>query len=259
MKFKTFLLCILFSLTTAKALVLEDLVREGKLEQTLRDQRIGFYLGSFDPLHCGHVQTTFEALNFDTCDYVLIYPAWGGDEMKNRTDVAIRLEMLFAKFKDDTRVIVTRMNPIELQQALTQKDGGRSPVKGKSYVKPSIPGARFFGLIGSDTAFELAKDAKKRDTFMAGMQVPKKYAAHTIGGVIALPAEGFIISLRNDDSIDQLEGKIGDRPIVDSYTTYAPFTSSTKVRAAIKAGKSIEDMVPEEMIAIIEKYNLYRD
>lgn len=93
----TMLVCIYASI--AHALVLEDLVKDGKLESTLSQKKIGYYIGSFDPLHLGHEDVVNQILEQNLCDYVLIYPAWGGDEYKNRTDVKIRLEMLFAAFQ----------------------------------------------------------------------------------------------------------------------------------------------------------------
>lgn len=48
----TILICIYVS--TAHALILEDLVKDGKLESTLSQKKIGYYIGSFDPLHLGH-------------------------------------------------------------------------------------------------------------------------------------------------------------------------------------------------------------
>jgi FAD synthase len=37
-----------------EALVLEDLAKNGMLESTLSYKKVGYYLGSFDPLHRGH-------------------------------------------------------------------------------------------------------------------------------------------------------------------------------------------------------------
>jgi len=54
--------------------VLEDLPR-GKLFRLLSGKTVGFYIGSFDPLHKGHEQIVSNALTQKLVDYVLIYPA----------------------------------------------------------------------------------------------------------------------------------------------------------------------------------------
>ena len=48
----TMLVCIYASM--AHALVLEDLVKNSKLGSTLSQKKIGYYIGSFAPLHLGH-------------------------------------------------------------------------------------------------------------------------------------------------------------------------------------------------------------
>ena len=38
----------------AHALVLEDLVKNNQLQSTLQNKKVGYYIGSFDPIHKGH-------------------------------------------------------------------------------------------------------------------------------------------------------------------------------------------------------------
>jgi cytidyltransferase-like protein len=140
-------MCIYVS--TAQALVLEDLVKDGKLESTLSQQKIGYYIGSFDPLHLGHESVVNQILEQNLCDYVLIYPAWGGDEYKNRTDVQIRLEMLFAAFANHPKVIVTKLAPGALQNTLMER--AEDLIAGKPSVKTKLFGTEYIGIIGSDT------------------------------------------------------------------------------------------------------------
>lgn len=72
-----------------KALVLESLTQTGKLEETLSGKKVGFYVGSFDPIHKGHEALAQKVIDQGFCDYVLMYPAWGGDTYKKRADINI--------------------------------------------------------------------------------------------------------------------------------------------------------------------------
>ena len=252
----TLLMCIYVS--TAHALVLEDLVKNGKLGSTLSQKKIGYYIGSFDPLHLGHESVVNQILEQNLCDYVLIYPAWGGDEYKNRTDVQIRLDMIFAAFKEHPKVIVTKLTPGALQGALMKSD--ESLVAGKPSVKTTLVGTEYIGIIGSDTALETSKDLKKLSVFMRGIKMPEKYKEHTIGGIIAIPVKGFIVSLRTGDSIDSLKGIFSDRPIIKTISTNYIDLSSTKVRQMIKNGGVLDEgFVSQGVNEIIKKYDLYRE
>ncbi|WP_165780811.1 nicotinate-nicotinamide nucleotide adenylyltransferase [Holospora curviuscula] len=252
----TMIVCIYASM--AHALVLEDLVKDGKLEATLSQKKIGYYIGSFDPPHLGHEDVVNQILEQNLCDYVLIYPAWGGDEYKNRTDVQVRLEMLFAAFANHPKVIVTKLTSAELQGVLMKRD--ESLVAGKPSVKTTFIGTEYIGVIGSDTALETSKDLKKLSVFMRGIQIPEKYKEHTIGGIIAIPVQSFIVSLRAGDSIDSLKGVFSDRPIVKTISTDYIDLSSTKVRKIIKNGSALDkSFVSQGVKEIIEKYNLYQE
>lgn len=252
----TMLMCIVVS--TAHALMLEDLVKDGKLEFTLSQKKIGYYIGSFDPLHLGHEDVVNQLLEQNLCDYMLVYPAWGGDEYKNRTNVKIRLEMLFAAFQKHPRVIVTKLTPAELQGALMKND--ESLVVGKPSVKTILIGTEYIGIIGSDTALETSKDLKKLSAFMRGIQIPEKYKEHTIGGIIAIPVKSFIVSLRAGDSIDSLKGVFSDRPIIKTISTDYIDLSSTKIRKIIKESGVLDKVfVNQGVNEIIKKHNLYRE
>lgn len=89
-----FLISFVLFLTSAQALVLEDLIKEGKLQETLTHKKIGYYIGSFDPLHLGHQDTAQIPLKEKLVDYVLIFPNWGGDDFKDRVPVEERLKKI---------------------------------------------------------------------------------------------------------------------------------------------------------------------
>src|SRR5688572_6988842 len=84
------------TLKAANALVLENLIAKGTLESTLSNKKVGYYVGSFDPLHLGHEEVAELPILSDLCDYVIIYPNWGRDSYKDRIDINIRQDMVLA-------------------------------------------------------------------------------------------------------------------------------------------------------------------
>lgn len=237
------------------AIVLEDLSKH-ELCTLISHKKIGFYVGSFDPIHKGHESVVSNILAQGLVDYCLIYPAWGGDHYKNRTDVQLRLEMLFALYKDSPKVIVTKLDPGQLQDLLT-KDSDLKIV-GKPTVKSAFEGTQYIGVIGSDTALETVKDEKKLSVFLKGIKLPDQYKQHTIGAIIALPAHTFIVNVRQGDDVSSLKGQLEDRPITDVLHLGYSDASSTKVRQKIQNNEDISDMVSPSTIEIIQKNGLYK-
>jgi nicotinic acid mononucleotide adenylyltransferase len=255
MRIKTIMALILAS-HTAHALVLEDMAAQGQLEAMFSKKTVAYYIGSFDPLHVGHEAVSRTIIQKGYADYVLIYPAWGGDSYKDRTPVTVRLDMLFSVFENDPHVIVTRLPPKALQDLLTTPNPDRL-IKGKSTVYPKIPGLNFVGVIGSDVALGMAEDDKKRSVFMEGVVVSEAHKNTTIGGIIALPVQEFILSKRARDDVSSLKGQLGDRPITHEIISDHHELSSTRIREHLKASKPVDSMINPPVLDIIKEHHLY--
>ena len=256
MRFFVPFLCALVScVSSLQALVLEDLTASKTLEATLQDKTLGYYIGSFDPLHKGHENFVTQALESGACDYVLIYPVWGGDDFKERTDIEARLEMLFKTYENHPHVLVTRLTPGEMQSLLT------SPIPSadkKKFVQLRIKGLRIVGMVGSDTALGIPHHPKKEKVFMKGMALPDNYTAHTVGVIIALPADSFVISRRKSQDLQVLGATLSGRPITDVFENTHPTLSSTMIRERVEKGESISDYVNEEVQCLIKEKGLYQ-
>lgn len=244
-------------ISTSQALVLENLIRENKLETTLSGKRIGFYPGSFDPIHKGHEKTATLPILEDLCDYVLIYPAWRGDDYKNRSDISTRLDMIFSVFQNHPQVIVTRLSPLELQTALT-RPSTRLSNQGKPLVDMSISNTKVIGILGSDAAIDYNQHPEKLKVIITGIQISDKYKEHTLGGLMALPADSFIVIKRERDDVTCLNGQIGNRPVLAVLSTPDHIaTSSTKIKKYLQVGKEINNLVSPTVMKIIEDKKLY--
>lgn len=261
-------LSLLLAASSLQALVLEDLIESDTLLETLHGKKVGYYTGSFDPIHRGHMGFAEGVIEAGHCDYVLIVPAWGGDGYKERAPISIRLEMQKALFSDHPRVIVTGLSPLSVQQALT-KISPDETIRGYTAVEVLDKSIEFVGLIGSDTALNLAipdnneqveiNRKKRLQVFMRGVSIPEKHAETTIGSIMGLPVSRFIVGLRDGDDLGLLNGMVGDRPITQIYKNEQTIqVSSTLVKQRISSEESTSDLLDPRVMRIIKKYNLYQ-
>ncbi|MCB1112661.1 MAG: hypothetical protein H7A37_04970 [Chlamydiales bacterium] len=207
----------------------------------LKDKTIGFYLGSFDPLHLGHEHVINSALKRGVVDEILIYPAPGGDRFKKRSDVLMRQKMLEARYKAQEHILLTRCTPKELQKLL----GGRKVI----------------GIIGSDLVLQklLSDDLDLRNEydqlFMRGKDLPVKHEKDTIGAVMALRADQFIVATRENEDLSALNGKILDRNIIEVIPSFS--VSSSEIRERIRANQPITHLVSPAIAEAISAEGLY--
>lgn len=236
-----FLVSAMLLPTDAKAVVLDN---NFDLNQ-LKNRTLAYYTGSFDPLHLGHEHLIEETLRLGYADFVLIYPVPGGDPFKNRTDLALRQKMIAGVFKEHPRVLITSWSPKELQDKLA----------------PLTTEMNVIGIIGSDVVIEgfygpdKEKSEKYRNVFMHGIPLKEKHYEDTAGALMALKANAFVVSLREDVDLTFLNGKIADRPVcgfIQSKTN-----SSTNVRKAIQNREPFEHLVPYPVQDIIKQEGLY--
>ncbi len=252
------LFLILIICPSLNALILESLITQNALEQIFSQKKVGYFVGSFDPLHKAHEIVAQAAIDLQLCDYVLIYPSWGGDQYKIRSNIEIRLDMLFAVFADHPNIIVTRLTPQKLQQTLTIIDTNTT-MNDVIIRKPAWPRTSFVGIIGSDTALYLAPNPETSMYYMTGLEIPSHYATHTWGSCMALPAESFIIALRNNDDISHLNGRLRERPICGILSLdEGKEISSTLIKQIIQKNESIQELVSGAVWELIERKGLYR-
>lgn len=237
------------------ALVLEDLIAQGALAKALENKTLGYYVGSFNPVHFGHKNVAKAALTVG-CDYVLICPVWGGDGFKNRLPVERRLDMLFLMFQDHPNIIVTRMNPQDMQRALTVVDTSQR-FGDKCGVTLKIRGLKIWGVLGADAMLDTLGNKKKQSVYMRGIEIPIKYRAHSAGSVIALPAEAFVVVNRKGIDTAHKGMRFDSRKIAAVVDTNDKGISSTQIRKLIKAQKSTEALLSPKVQAYINANKLY--
>lgn len=236
---KKYFIALLFFPYVLHAKVLDDTFDLSQLEGV----KLGYYVGSFDPIHLGHQHVIEKALQ--NVDYLLVYPVPGGDSFKNRSPVALRQNMIASVYKDHPKVLITTWTPKKLQDAISS----------------ALPKLDVVGIIGSDVVTEslVSQDEEKNkkylSIFMRGIALKESHYEDTFGALMALRADSFLVAIRNGEDFSYLMGKIGDRPICG----FIPSTdhSSTQVRNAILNKQPFEHLVSSSVRQYIEQQGLY--
>ncbi len=240
---------------TANALVLEELTPDQRT-RLLSNKTIGCYASSFDPVHKGQEAAVHAALQ-QGCDYVLMLPDWeGGTSSKKRTPVGLRTQMLMTLYKDHPQVILTQLNPQQLQALLTRPDPKRLVYRFPT-VQTSIPGVTYVGILGYDTALWYAKNRIYRGTLMQGIQIPDKYKEHTKIVFAAFPAKKLLIVPRKGYKPDLLPTEINDMSLTMLPVEKVDY-SPKAIIADIKAGRTVDDALSTSIIQLIQKEKLYQ-
>ena len=208
------------------------------LEKGKRKQKIGFLMGSFDPVHIGHINMVRVALNSGLLDKVILVPS--GHNPWKKEDPApfdLRVKMIEASIKE----FGDRCEVSPIEGTFEPPFYSNKPL---NHFKEKYSGNELFILCGTDTV----------------NRIPRwRNAATDI-----LPFYGIIEIYRGiEDPMDEgseryVEDKKGNkypyqRIIQGSYMT----ASSTEVRNSIKNGLITYPLINGEVEKIIKENNLY--
>ncbi|MCH2448780.1 MAG: nicotinate (nicotinamide) nucleotide adenylyltransferase [Gracilimonas sp.] len=190
--------------------------------------RVGLFGGTFDPVHNGHVSIAQSFLDSGNIDelWVLLTPYPPHKQEKKTTSYQTRLDMLEAAFAGMEKV---KINTIE--NSLPKPSYSVQTIR---YLKKEYPDTTFFYCMGEDS--------------LAKFHTWKFY----------------------DEILEECDLLVAQRPGVFheetqddilAHTRFVPHTpldiSSSDIRDEAKKGKSIQNMVPEEVALIIENEQLY--
>lgn len=181
--------------------------------------RVGLLLGSFDPIHIGHVHMATEALNRDLVDQVFFVPTMQNPWKEHKaTDFGIRCSM-----------IREAIAPVKKCFLCTIEAQLRPPYYSSTTLRAILrdfPEADFYLIVGTDTAVHI-------DNWYEGDWISKNFK--------------FITVTRPD---------FDDTAIVDIDKSID--VSSSNIRKMVKEGKIIYPLVTEKVNNYIQNLNLYK-
>ncbi len=192
-------------------------------------ERIGVLGGTFDPPHVGHLETAdavSRALNLDRMLLMVAGDPWQKTALGPVTPAADRLAMVAAA--------VAEVDGLEVSELEVARTGPSYMVDTLESLRLLHPDAELFLVIGSDTAEGLG-------------------SWHEPDRVAGLATTAIV----------ERGGRSGGRPpegwpylVVDAPQVAV---SSSEIRERIAAGESVQGLVPDAVIEVIDSLGLYRE
>ena len=208
---------------------------------------VGLLGGTFDPVHCGHLQLAGKAMEEFGLAQVLFLPTASPPHkmVENVVSFRHRVEMIRLAIKDDARFALLEIESILPAPNYTIDTLSRLLQKSESQKE-------FVFIIGIDAFLEIH------------LWKNHNQVLSTIHFIIAERA-GY----RNDELSDYLKllkyKKNGNHWYNDGtqkkiYYLHCDITniSSSEIRQKLTAGESLEEVVPPEVRRYIIEHNLYR-
>lgn len=196
--------------------------------------RIGFFGGTFDPIHHGHLILASYAASSAGLDRLLVAPA-ADPPHKDRsiTPVEHRIEMLLRAIEPDPRL---EMTTVDLERA-----GPHYSADTLEILSSLHPGASFYFLMGSDSYRDLPRWFEPLRLFehadlLVGRRPNSVYDEAALWQAIP-PA--------------RTQTEFVDIPLIE--------ISSTEVRKRVSEGLPIDYLVPLSVQQYIQEHGLYLD
>ena len=204
--------------------------------------RIGFFGGSFDPPHCGHLAVARAALGSFALDRVLLAPAALQPLKRAHTEASFADRLRMVELLCSGAPVLEAAAGLEASSIDGPQPGGQPnyTIDTLGRLRAALPGAaELFVIVGADS-FLTVRQWKRSDDLLEAAQW------------IVVSRPGF--DLR---ALDGLGLSPGQRARVHRLEGVAEPISATAVRAALRAGQDGAGLLPEPVLAYIRQHRLY--
>lgn len=208
--------------------------------------RVGYFGGTFDPPHVGHLLAAGDAAEELTLDQLVFIPAFA-QPLKGEPTVtpAQRLEMVRRTVAGHPRFAVDAIEVERNRLSFT--------VETLETLAERNPSAERFLLVGADVL-----------TSFARWREPDRVRALAEMVVLQRGEGGVVIAADEEAAGKLLRQSAGGSASVDALrpprvlSTRCIDVSSTEIRARVRAGKPIHGFVTESVAEYIAEHGLYR-
>lgn len=190
-------------------------------------RHIGLFGGTFDPVHNGHLSIAHSFLESNLIDelWVLLTP-YPPHKNQNQTAYDIRLRMLQKAFAGIQNLSITT-----IENELPKPSYSVQTIR---HLKQKYPGHTYLYCMGEDS--------------LVHFHTWKYYEE-------ILEECELMVARRPGETHREVENKILQHT---HFVDHTPLDiSSSEIRNKIARGNSISDLVPEEVVKVIEKEQLY--
>ncbi|WP_452601431.1 nicotinate (nicotinamide) nucleotide adenylyltransferase [Pontimicrobium sp. MEBiC06410] len=191
--------------------------------------KVGLYFGSFNPIHIGHMVIANQMVENSDLDQVwfVVTPHNPFKKKSTLLDNFQRLEMVYLATKD-----YLKLKPSDIEFKLPQPN---YTINTLTYLKEKYPNHEFSLIMGEDNL----KGFHKWKNYELILEYHNIYVYPRI-------SEGIIETRFNDHKkIHRVEA-----PIME--------ISSTMIRKAIKEGKNVKPLLPENVWQYLDDMNFYK-
>jgi len=194
-----------------------------------RSERIGFFGGSFDPVHLGHLIVAQDALEQMELDRIIFVPTATSPLKEKEAEVGPDQRLSLLQFATEGN------DKFEVSDVEIIRGGMSYTVETVSLFRVKYPQSHLYWIIGADQAVRL--DEWHR---IENLMEEVEFIVHTRPGVV---------------------GKLGKswpRGKIHEIESHAFDVSSSEIRKRIRSGKSLRYLVPNTVREAINEKKLYQ-
>lgn len=195
-------------------------------------ERIGIMGGTFNPIHNGHLQLAMKAQEQIRLDKVLFMPSGNSYMKKNVLDTRKRVDMVALAIK--------KYPAFELSLVEARKAGNTYTFETLRFLTSENTDTQYYFIIGADILFQIERWRNPEQIFQMAKLV---CAVRDDYDLNAIREKGNVLAASGADIIYL------NMPRLD--------ISSTDIRAKVKSGLPVSEMVPPEVAQYIEREHLY--
>ncbi|MEZ3479728.1 MAG: nicotinate-nucleotide adenylyltransferase [Lachnospiraceae bacterium] len=197
-------------------------------------KRVGIMGGTFNPVHYGHLRLALTAQEQVLLDKVLFMPS-GKSYMKNNVlETHKRVDMV--------ALAIEEYPQFELSLIEANKRGNTYTVETLQDLAKSTPDTKYFFIIGADSLFQMEQWKCPEQIFQLAT---------------------LVCAVRDDYTLDTIhqKGEALSKLGADIIYLNTPKwdVSSTTIRAMVRQGMPIHDLVPPKVVYYIEQEHLYEE
>ncbi len=215
-------------------------------------KRIGLFGGTFNPIHLGHLRTAVEVGEKLSLDVVFLIPSALPPHKDSTALISAEDRLAMA------RIAVEGSGLFQVSDVELMRSGPSYTIDTVRYFKSRFGDAALFWIVGADAFLEL-------DTWKDYQTLLDEIA------FVVMTRPGFPAGENMRDAMDdfirsKISGEYRSEPSGYFHPEKKPILpvrvslieiSSSRMRELIQAGRSIEYMAPERVLAFIKEKRLY--